>query len=127
MAKSTPATQTAEAWTVDDIGRVNEQVEALAGTITRLTNLIEQLEARLLVIEKKTVHLDVSERTLPSHVVAGLTHGQVYQSALQAAIIGEFMSKPMLTSIQKSHRVAYINNCLDFAYETVQQLSARTP
>lgn len=123
MAKTKPEAS----WTLEDLPRLAEQLDGLASIIGPLKDLVEKLETRLLVVEQSTASLEPGESTLPNEVVAGLSPAQVYQTALQGAILGIVMTNPTLGSMNQKHQEARAKVALDFANAVLVEACRRLP
>lgn len=108
-------------WTLDDMALLQEQIEGLQAGMLILTDLRSQVTA----METKLVNFEPNEQLLPSEVIAGLSPAQIYQSALQASILGTLMSNPSLHSGKEVHKANHARNCIHFAATVLtEQLKA---
>jgi hypothetical protein len=68
-------------WTLEDMGELQAQIEAQAGTLNRMNSLLESTSERLIAHEKLLAGVSLEERMLPSDVVNGLDPAQIFSIA----------------------------------------------
>lgn len=129
MAKNSapPPPEVKSTWSVEDLPLLQEQIETLQDTINRLHNNFLAYDERVATLEKKLVNIDLGDKTLPSEVVAGLNPGEIYKTALSAAINATITGNPGFMQQAQKYQVSLANNCIEFALLVLQQQLARHP
>lgn len=112
-------------WSAEDMARLDAQNTELSQVYADLKNRFESLESRFVVHESQLAKLDLGEGILPAEIVDGVSPAQVYQSALQAAIIAISMANAT-GMLQPTSRNANIRRAFDTAEAALNESIRRS-
>lgn len=114
-----------QCWSPEDLQRLDQQLTDLATVLLELKSRLDSLESRFLVTESQIAKLDLGDNLLPAEVVRDVSLGAVYQSALQASLIGMFMASPAGMIATKSIE-SNIRRACDAAERVLNETIRRT-
>jgi hypothetical protein len=115
------------AWTPEDMAALSKEIDGLGEQVTRINEIAEAFHGRLEAVEKLAAAIDITEKMLPSEIVAGLSPSQVFATALNASITGMVMAHPTFGSMAENHQVNAIRNAIRVAELTLHEFVKKLP
>lgn len=93
------------AWTVDDIPTIAQDLEALGAAVGKLKEWSDTYQSRLVAVETATAGLDSTERMLPAEIIAGVSPAAIFQAALMGVVQANITANPHIFARQVTDKV----------------------
>jgi len=122
-AKQTPD-QPPALWTQDDLNTIAQQQDRLGERLVPLETSMLTLSERLIQAEANIAVLDPTRAAIPAELTKLVNLGQIYNTAVGAAIQAKLVMNPRILS-DKKYRQQQIDEILEFADQFIDGVCNR--
>lgn len=114
MAKQTAPDAPPPLWTQEDMNTIAQQQDRLGERLVPLEQSLNTISERLIQAEANIAVLDPTRAAIPAELTKLVNLGQIYNTAVGAAIQAKLVMNPRILS-DKKYRQQQIDEILEFA------------